>query len=59
MKNVITALGNPYLNEILNEKENLKIIEKDIQYQDGIFEVLENYKEIDFLILSGILLGED
>ena len=59
MKNIITALGNPMLNEKLNNEEEFNILTKDIQYQDGIFEILEKEKNIDFLILSEILLGEN
>ena len=59
MKNIITALGNPILNEKLNNEEEFNILTKDIQYQDGIFEILEKEEKIDFLILSEILLGEN
>ena len=41
MKKIITALGNPLLNDKLKEEEDLKILTKDIQYQDGIFESLD------------------
>ena len=58
MKKIITALGNPLLNDKLKEEEDLKILTKDIQYQDGIFESLEKEHKIDYLILSEILLGE-
>ena len=58
MFKIITALGNPYLNTKLTKEKNFNIIAKDIQYQDGIFEILENNKEIDFLILSELLLGK-
>ena len=57
MVRIITALGNPYLNEELKKEKDLIILAKDIQYQDGIFEILEKNEKIDFLILSGILLG--
>ena len=59
MKNIITALGNPILNDKLNLEEEFNILTKDIQYQDGIFEILEKEEKIDFLILSEILLGEN
>ena len=58
MKQIITALGNPLLNDKLKEEKDLKILTKDIQYQDGIFESLEKEHKIDYLILSEILLGE-
>ncbi len=59
MKQIITALGNPLLNDKLRKEEGFKILAKDIQYQDGIFEILEQEEKIDFLILSEILLGEN
>ena len=59
MKKIITALGNPYLNEELTKEKEFEILTKDIQYQDGIFEVLEKNEQIDFIILSEILLGKN
>ena len=59
MKNIITALGNPLLNDKLSDEKEFNILTKDIQYQDGIFEILEKEEKIDFLILSEILLGEN
>ena len=59
MKQIITALGNPILNNRLKKEEDFIILTKDIQYQDGIFEILEKEEKIDFLILSEILLGEN
>ena len=58
MKTVITAIGNPILNIKLNKKKELIVIGNDIQYQEGIFEILEKEKNIDFLILSEIIPGE-
>ena len=59
MKKIITALGNPLLNDKLSKEKEFKVLTKDIQYQDGIFEVLENNEQIDYIILSGILLGKN
>ena len=58
MKNVITAIGNPNLNNELVETQKYNIISKDIQYQDGIIEILEKNNEIDFLIMSNSILGD-
>lgn len=60
MKNIITALANPTLNNKLKEMENIKLLFRDIQYQDAIFDILElnKNKTIDFLILSEHLPGE-
>ena len=52
---IITAIGNQYLNEKLKENKQLEIIGKDIQYQDGILEILEYRQDIDIVILSNNL----
>lgn len=59
MKKIITALANPILNENLEKKEDFEILAKDIQYQEGILEIMEAKDEIDYLILSEILPGEN
>ena len=59
MKKIITALANPMLNNELKKQKDFIIIGNDIQYQDGVKEVLEKEKNIDFLILSEILPGEN
>ncbi len=59
MKRIITALGNHLLNDKLLQEDGFEILTKDIQYQDGIFEILDKEEKIDFLILSEILLGEN
>ena len=58
MKNIITALCNSLVNDKLKEINEFNIIANDIQYQDGIFEILENKKEVNYLILSEFLPGE-
>lgn len=58
MKNIITALCNSIVNDKLKQINEFNILANDIQYQDGIFEILENKKEIDYLILSEFLPGE-
>lgn len=57
MKKIITAINNPRLNEQLKKLNQYEIIAPDIQYQEGIFEILEKEKKIQFLILSEILYG--
>ena len=57
IKKIITAIGNPILNNELNKIENFIIINNDILYQEGIIEFLEINKQIDFLILSQLLPG--
>ena len=58
MKNVVTALNSPILNNKMKEEQNINVISKDIIYQEGIFELLENRKDIEYLVLSEILAGE-
>ena len=58
IKNILTAIGNPMLNNELKKIENINIVNNDIQYQEGIFEILEINKNIDFLILSQIIPGK-
>ena len=55
---IITAIGNPEINEELNKDDFYEIIGVDIQYQDGVFEILENNKNIDYLILNLNIIGE-
>ena len=54
---ILTALQDPKTNEILKEKTKHNIIETDIQYQEGIIEVLEKNNKIDLIIISELLPG--
>lgn len=54
---VITAIGNTKINEELKKDNFYEVIGVDIQYQDGIFEILEENKNIDCLILNLNLIG--
>ena len=58
MKKIITAIGNENLNKKLKEENNIEIIGADIRYKEGILELLEKEKNIDFLILSELLPRE-
>ena len=58
MKKIITAIGNPAINEILKEKKELDIIGSDAQYKEAIFEMLEINK-IDFLIISDTIFNNE
>ena len=58
MKKIITALNNPRLNNSLKEIKSFKIITNDIQYQDGIFEVMNKNNNIEYLILSELIPGK-
>ena len=58
MKKVITAIGNPYINERLKEIDWYEVIGKDIPYQEGILEVITEKQNIDIVILSNELPEE-
>lgn len=58
MIKIITAINNPNLNEELIKENNIKIIGRDIQYKEGILELLENNIEIDYIIIDEKLPGE-
>ena len=58
IKKILTAIGNPILNNELKKINNLDVTNNDILYQDGIFENLEINNEIDFIILSQLIPGE-
>lgn len=58
LKKVITAINNPILNDKLLNCKNIKVLKNDIQYKEGILEILELEKNIDILILSENLPGE-
>lgn len=55
---VITAIGNPIINNKLREYKEYEVIGKDIQYEEGIFELLEQIKNIDIIFLSNALPEE-
>ena len=55
---IITALENPKTNEKLKKETEFEIIGNDIQYQEGVIEILENNLEINLIIISELLPGE-
>lgn len=58
MKNVITAIGNPNLNEKLCTEKEIKLICKDIQYREAILEIMQYNKNIDLIIISDNIVGD-
>ena len=58
IKAILTAIGNQMINAKLKECNNLKVINDDVPYQEGIFEILEINKKIDFIILSQLIPGK-
>lgn len=58
MKKIITAIGNPILNLKIREESTCKVLTKDIQYQEAIFEIIKKEEKIDYIILSELLPGD-
>lgn len=56
--NIITALSNPGLHEELKKVSEFNILTKDIQYQEGITETLNEIHKVDILIMSEMIPGE-
>lgn len=57
MKKIITALGNQVLNNELKKTNEFEIVANDLQYKEAIIELLEINKNVNYIILSGILPG--
>ena len=57
MKKIITALGNQVLNNELKKINEFEIVANDLQYKEAIIELLEINKNVNYIILSGILPG--
>lgn len=55
---ILTAIGNPYLNEKLKSIDSLMVIGKDVQYQEAVIEILEENLDIDSLIINKELPGD-
>ena len=58
MKNIITAIGNEELNNILSGRSEINIVNTDIQDQEGIIEAIEMYSNIDMVILNEDIIGD-
>ena len=54
MINILTAILNENINYKLKEYEKINIKYDDIQYEEGLIEILENDSKIDILILNSI-----
>ena len=51
MKKILTAINNPIVYEKI-KKEEVELINEDIQYAEGILEILEKRAEVDFILIS-------
>lgn len=49
---IITAIENKKINEKLKNINNMKILNTDIQYKEGILEYLEKNNDIDLILLK-------
>ena len=52
MIKIITAIGNPNLNNILKQCEEFYVVGNDIIYPEGIMELLEKDSNINYLIIG-------
>ena len=58
MKKILTAIGNPEIAEKLSKENNIEINYKDIQYKEGILEILENDNKINLIIINENIPGK-
>ena len=58
MINIITAIGNPRLNIELNKYNEFYTVCSDIQYKEGILEILENNINVDIVVFNSLLAGQ-
>lgn len=58
MIKIITAINNKKIFSQLENNNKIKIISKDIQYKEGILEILEKNKNINFIFLKENLPGQ-
>lgn len=56
--NIITAIENKKINEQLKNINDVKILNSDIQYKEGILEYLEKNKRVEIIILKEDLPGQ-
>ena len=59
MNKIVTAIGNKNINLKLKQEEKIKVIGEDIQYEDGILELLEKEININFLIISEEIVNKN
>ena len=56
--NIITAINNKKIYKELKQENNINIISNDIQYKEGILELLEINKNIEYIIINENLYGQ-
>ena len=55
---IITAIGDSNLNDVLKLEKDFEILENDIYYKEGIIEYLEKNNQVDILIFYEKLNGQ-
>lgn len=58
MKKILTAIGNPEITKKLSEINSIEINYKDIQYKEGILEILEKDNKISLIIINEKIPGK-
>ena len=56
--NIITAINNEKIFKKLENQNNINIISKDIQYKEGIIELLGKNKNVHYIIINENLNGQ-
>lgn len=56
--NIIIAIGNKKIFKEIKEQNKINIISNDIQYKEGIIEILEKNKNVQYIIINENLDGE-
>lgn len=56
MKNIITAIGEEEIYNILKEYKELNILYKDIQYEEGIIEAINLTQNVEIIIINNELI---
>lgn len=57
MKKIILAINNKKLEEKIKESNNIKIVCNNLQYREAFLEILEENKNIDFILINENLPG--
>jgi len=55
---IITGINNEKIFNELKKKKNINIVSRDIQYKEGIIEILEKNKDINYIIINEKLNGQ-
>lgn len=59
MNKIVTAIGNKNINLKLKQEEKIEVIGEDIQYEEGVLELLEREININFLIISEEIVNKN